>query len=90
MCEYSERKGEIVVYHCYAGLSEIVFPIKIEKKLVGYGMLGQFRNEQGLPETIIQDWTKAGLAPENLLQFTKRSHIMKNRPWIACHGFFPC
>jgi AraC-like DNA-binding protein/ligand-binding sensor protein len=66
MCERCEEKDEIVVYYCYAGLSEIVFPIKIKKKLVGYGILGQFRTGQGLPETIIQDWAKAGFAPEEL------------------------
>jgi AraC-like DNA-binding protein len=54
------------VYHCYGGLSEIVVPIKIERKLVGYGMLGQFRTGQGLPEVIIQDWVRAGFDAEEL------------------------
>jgi len=66
MCERCERQDETIVYHCYAGLSEIVVPIKIEEKLIGYGMLGQFRTGQGLPETIIQDWVKAGFASEEL------------------------
>jgi len=66
MCERCERQNETVVYHCHGGLSEIVVPIKIEEKLIGYGMLGQFRTGQGLPEAIIQDWVKAGFAPEEL------------------------
>ncbi|MDR0472291.1 MAG: PocR ligand-binding domain-containing protein [Treponema sp.] len=53
MCERCERQDEIIVYHCYGGFSEVVVPIKIEGKLVGYGMLGQFRTGQGLPEVII-------------------------------------
>jgi len=66
ICERCERQDKTIVYHCYGGLSEIVVPIKIEEKLVGYGMLGQFRTDQGLPETIIQDWVRAGFASEEL------------------------
>ena len=66
MCERCEQKDEIIVYDCYAGLSEIVVPIKIEGKLIGYGLLGQFRTDNKLPEEIIRDWSKAGFTLEDL------------------------
>ena len=67
MCERCEKQNKTIVYHCYAGLSEIVVPIKIEEKLVGYGLLGQFRTGRGLPEEIVQTWEKEGFLFENLL-----------------------
>ena len=66
MCQRCEQKDEIIVYHCYAGLSEIVVPIKIEGKLVGYGLLGQFKTGNKLSKEIISAWDKAGFAPEEL------------------------
>ena len=66
MCQRCEQKDEIIVYHCYAGLSEIVVPIKIEGKLVGYGLLGQFKTGNKLSKEIINAWAKAGFAPMEL------------------------
>jgi len=68
MCERCEKQDKTIVYHCYAGLSEIVVPIKIEEKLVGYGLLGQFRTASGLPEEIVKTWEKEGFLFENLKQ----------------------
>ena len=68
MCERCEQQDKTIVYYCYAGPSEIVVPIKIEGKLIGYGLLGQFRTGRGLPEDIIQAWAKANLPPEELLE----------------------
>jgi AraC-like DNA-binding protein len=68
MCERCEQQNEITMYNCYAGPSEVVVPIKIEEKFVGYGMLGQFRTRKGLPDEIIHDWVRAGLAAEELLK----------------------
>jgi AraC-like DNA-binding protein/ligand-binding sensor protein len=61
MCERCQRKRELLVYHCYAGLSEAVIPIRVEDTCIGYGMLGQFRTREKLPEEISLDWFKAGL-----------------------------
>jgi len=66
MCERCEKQNAVIVYTCYAGLSETVVPIKIEEKLVGYGMLGQFRISWELPEDITQAWAKAGFALKEL------------------------
>ena len=66
MCESCAREDKIIVYHCYAGPYEIVVPIKIEGKLIGYGLLGQFRSDSGLPDDIIQAWENGGFSLEEL------------------------
>jgi ligand-binding sensor protein len=68
MCEHCEKQDKTIVYNCYAGLSEIVLPIKIEEKLVGYGLLGQFRTSHRLPEEILRSWEKAGFSNEELME----------------------
>jgi AraC-like DNA-binding protein/ligand-binding sensor protein len=60
MCERCERKQELLVYHCYAGLSEAVIPIHVEDTCIGYGMLGQFRTGEKIPAEISREWLKAG------------------------------
>jgi AraC-like DNA-binding protein/ligand-binding sensor protein len=66
MCKRSEQKRLFVVYRCYAGPSESVVPIEIGETLIGYGMLGQFRTLECLPEEILRDWIAAGFEPEVL------------------------
>jgi len=67
MCERCEKQDKTILYHCFAGPSEIVMPIKIEDKLVGYGLLGQFRAGRELQQDISHAWEKAGFAREELL-----------------------
>jgi AraC-like DNA-binding protein/ligand-binding sensor protein len=59
MCERCEREHKLLVYHCYAGLSEAVIPITIQDTLIGYAMLGQFRTYEKLSKEILKDWSKA-------------------------------
>jgi AraC-like DNA-binding protein/ligand-binding sensor protein len=66
MCERCERKHELLVYRCYAGPSEAVMPIQVENTFIGYGVLGQFRTREKLPEEISTDWLKAGLDGKTL------------------------
>ncbi|MDR1374619.1 MAG: PocR ligand-binding domain-containing protein [Treponema sp.] len=66
MCKRSEQRREFVVYHCYSGLSESVIPIEIEETVIGYGMLGQFRTVNNLPEEIVRNWIAAGFDRETL------------------------
>jgi AraC-like DNA-binding protein len=66
MCERCEQKHELLVYRCYAGLSEAVLPIRIGETLIGYGMLGQFRPRETRSEEISRDWIKAGFDIEVL------------------------
>ena len=66
MCERCEQKDDLLVYHCFAGPSEAVLPIKIEGNHIGYGLLGQFRTSKGLSDEIIELWTRAGFDRETL------------------------
>ncbi|GHT52295.1 hypothetical protein FACS1894106_0710 [Spirochaetia bacterium] len=64
MCRRS-RHGELV-YQCFAGPTEMVMPILVDKALVGYAMIGQFRTRETLPHEIINEWEKAGGRSEHL------------------------
>jgi AraC-like DNA-binding protein/ligand-binding sensor protein len=66
MCSHCEQRQELLVYHCYAGLSEAVMPIKVEDTLIGYAMLGQFRTRKALPGEILHQWLEAGFDGKNL------------------------
>jgi len=72
MCERCEQKDDVVVYHCYAGPSEAVLPVKIDGTLIGYGMLGQFRTSKGLYEEIVEHCVKAGFEHETLLEMFEK------------------
>jgi len=66
MCGRCERQGKTTVYNCYAGLTEIVIPIKVDERLVGYGFAGQFITDRRLPDEILQLWVKAGFEAGDL------------------------
>jgi AraC-like DNA-binding protein len=68
MCDRCEKKDALMVYHCFAGPSEAVLPIKIDGTLIGYGMIGQFRTNEALPDETILLWAKAGFENEPLLE----------------------
>ena len=66
MCERCRQKQDILIYDCYAGLSEAVMPLKIEGTLIGYAMLGQFRTRENLPAETIRNWLGAGYVIDEL------------------------
>ena len=57
-CTACEQSNIPLVYQCYAGLTEAVIPIRIENRLIGYAMLGQFRRKKKIPYNILHDWRK--------------------------------
>jgi YesN/AraC family two-component response regulator len=40
---------------------ESVIPINLKDRVVGYGMLGQFRNQNAIPDEIFHEWHKIGM-----------------------------
>lgn len=46
-CRISKKRKELYMYECYAGLVEVVVPLKVEDIIVGYLMLGQLILEDG-------------------------------------------
>jgi AraC-like DNA-binding protein/ligand-binding sensor protein len=66
MCKLCCERDDLIIYECYAGPYEAVLPIKIEEKLVGYGLLGQFRSRPDTPEEMLRIWKKAGFDQKEL------------------------
>ena len=60
MSERCKEKQDMLVYQCYAGLSEMVMPLRIEDTLIGYVIVGQFRTKKNLPADISEIWIEAG------------------------------
>jgi AraC-like DNA-binding protein len=53
----------VIIYPCHAGLIEAVSPIKLNEKLIGYAMIGQFRTKNTIPPAILSDWKNNGFDP---------------------------
>jgi len=66
MCERCKEKQDMLIYQCYAGLSEMVMPLKVDDTLIGYAMVGQFRRQESLPAEISSIWLKTGKDIEEL------------------------
>jgi AraC-like DNA-binding protein len=45
-------------YRCHAGLQEAVKPIFVDRHLLGYVMIGQFRTGRRVPRRVLEDWEK--------------------------------
>lgn len=56
MCTQCEKTSQPLIYQCYAGLMEAVIPLKLNNRLVGYAMIGQFRNREDIPQEILNLW----------------------------------
>ena len=56
MCKQCEKSKKPLVYQCHAGLMETVIPLKLNNRLVGYSMIGQFRNREDVPQEICKNW----------------------------------
>lgn len=46
-------RQELICYQCHAGLKEAVAPIFVDSRLVGYVMIGQFRDISKVPSCVI-------------------------------------
>jgi ligand-binding sensor protein/AraC-like DNA-binding protein len=63
MCLRSTNSLVPLVYPCYAGLVDTAFPIKLNEEVVGYAMIGQFRNRNAIPPAVLHDWKEGGFDP---------------------------
>jgi ligand-binding sensor protein len=79
MCLRSTNSLSPLVYPCHAGLVDAAFPIKLNEKVVGYAMIGQFRTQNTIPPTILQDWKRNGFDPAILKKaFTEQPFFEKD------------
>ncbi len=75
----SEKKPEPYIYRCHAGLAEAVTPIYVDNTLVGYIMIGKFRDEGGeysSEETVVEAAEKYGLDKDEMLTLWNRLELL--------------
>ena len=53
-CRECASEKKIISYICHAGIEEAVAPIFIDRQLVGYAMIGQFRSTKKLPSEVLK------------------------------------
>jgi AraC-like DNA-binding protein len=66
MCLRCGGREEMLVYFCYAGLSEAVMPVLLGGITMGYAMIGQFRTRENISPEILALWKERGFYPETL------------------------
>jgi AraC-like DNA-binding protein/ligand-binding sensor protein len=76
--ESLKRKG-LVCYQCHAGLREAVAPVFIDNRLVGYVMIGQFRDSSKVPSAVISRCGKRVPATMIRHAFSKLPHVAAER-----------
>lgn len=80
MCRKCERLDRPYFYRCHAGLSEAIFPVKMEGKLTAFAMVGQFRLDAEPPASIKDAWKKKGLDEKLLMKmFLDRPYFSAER-----------
>jgi AraC-like DNA-binding protein len=68
MFKQCKDQKSMVVYDCYAGPTEAIFPVKLERTIIGYVIVGAFRTRKRLPNEIITQWTKKGFKTETITE----------------------
>lgn len=60
-----KEQNKTLIYHCHAGLTEIIIPIK-NKEIFAFAIIGQFRMRNALDEKIIKKWREKGYDSKTL------------------------
>lgn len=61
MCSRSVGVEGVTRYRCHGGLVEAILPVKIDGRIIGYFMLGQFRDGGAVDDSIWEHAKKQGL-----------------------------
>ncbi len=54
--EKASRSGKMVVYRCHAGLTEAIKPVNIDGEMIGFVMMGQFRDTGMISPELHRKW----------------------------------
>lgn len=54
----AETERHLVSYHCHAGMREMIKPVYLDKLLIGYIMIGQFRDRKKPESSVRSKWRK--------------------------------
>ena len=65
--EAAERRM-LVSYACHGGLTEVIYPVFLNRVLVGYIMAGQFRTTSALPDNIRRDVRGNGSTAKTMIR----------------------
>lgn len=52
------QKGHLICYTCHGGMTEAVMPVAAETGLIGFVMIGQFRQRGSLPRSLAAKWKR--------------------------------
>ncbi len=75
----AKMTGETQSYVCHGGCNEAIKPIFSNDELVGYIMIGQAVSQPGIPDYIMHDAEKAGIAEELTEAFNDLPHFKKEK-----------
>lgn len=64
MFEQARKKGRPVRYACHAHLTEIILPVQLAGRCIGFVMVGQFRTLEQNPESFSDVWKDSSQALE--------------------------
>ena len=71
-CEEAFETKELVSYTCHAGLHEAIHPVFFEDTVLGFVVIGQFRNTDTIPPHILNACLKKDISESRLTKaFTK-------------------
>lgn len=71
-CKEASETRELVSYTCHAGLHEAIHPIFFENSLLGFVVIGQFRNTEVIPPHILEACMERDISESKLTKaFTK-------------------
>lgn len=73
------KKKALICYQCHAGLKEALAPIFIDTRLVGYVMIGQFRDISKVPSNVINRCGKRVPASVIKRSFSKLPYVATER-----------
>lgn len=58
MCSRAGSVNRLTRYRCHAGLLEAIIPVRMDGAVIGYMMIGQIRDNSGIPDTIMAEWKR--------------------------------
>jgi len=56
--EEAAEKGHLIGYTCHGGMTEAIMPVMADTGLIGFVMIGQFRQREVLPRAISTQWKR--------------------------------
>jgi len=72
------KKGRPVRYSCHANLTEIILPVQLAERCIGFVMVGQFRTSEQTLESLPKVWSNPSQAAE-LRRYYAETPVFSNQ-----------